>query len=266
MSDLDEILSSGRESAPVEATSTEQQEQTTEEHSQAPAEQEGERSEGGKVPVAALQKEREKEREKASKRYTEQVADFERRLAETNQAWERRFETLLSRVAPQEQPPAPPDYFEAPEAAIDHRVARVVHPLQQALVSQQEGISRLMASEKHGEQAVNEAYQALAARQGRADFEPLYRQIMSSPHPYGALVDWHKKEQALSKFGNDPEAFIEAEVTRRLAEKMAEIGEPPAQNRQAMPSNFATARNVGSRSGPAWSGPPSLADIFATRK
>jgi hypothetical protein len=30
-----------------------------------------------------------------------------------------------------------------------------------------------------------------------------------------------------------------------------------------MPSNIAGARNVGSRTGPAWSGPPSLQDIFA---
>ena len=35
-----------------------------------------------------------------------------------------------------------------------------------------------------------------------------------------------------------------------------------APRRRAMPSNFANARNVGARSGPAWSGPTPLDDIF----
>jgi hypothetical protein len=261
MAELDEIISSGSATAPtVEKETT----APVVEQEASQSETTDERTETGDtmVPVGALQKEREK-----AKRYTEQVAAFEQRLAEQDRAWQQRFDALQASLKqPASPPPQAPEFWEAPEQAIDYRLQQVVTPIQQQLVQQREQMSRMMASEKHGESAVNEAYQALASMQGAPEFGATYSQIMSSPHPYGALVDWHRKQQVMSEIGSDPAAYKEKLKAEVLAEMQASTGQQQAaQPAPAMPSNFATARNVGSRSGPAWSGPTPLQDIFARR-
>jgi hypothetical protein len=101
---------------------------------------------------------------------------------------------------------------------------------------------------------------------GSPDFPVAYRQIMSSPHPYGALVDWHRKQQVLSEIGSDPAAYKEKLKAEVLAELQGSGGvQQQRATPSAMPSNFATAPNRGARTGPSWSGPTPLADIFARK-
>lgn len=209
------------------------------------------------VPHEALHAEKQK-----VKRYTEQVADFERKLAEQNTAWERRFEQLIQTVRPQpqqEKPPAP-DFWENPDAYLTQKLT----PVQQQMQQQREEFSLMMANEKYGAEAVQEAYRAIASE---VEANPAARAhvqaIMQTPHPYGALVDWHRKRQAAAEIGDDPAAYRE----RLKAELLAEMqgAAPAAATPPVMPSNLAGARNVGSRSGPAWSGPQSLNDIFDRR-
>lgn len=79
-------------------------------------------SEGGKsVPIEALHAERQK-----TKRYTEQIADFDRKLTESNTAWERRINQLMERVAPQ---PEKPDFFVDPDAAVRAAIGPVVQQI-----------------------------------------------------------------------------------------------------------------------------------------
>ena len=70
----------------------------------------------------------------------------------------------------------------------------------------------------------------------------------------------------MAEIGSDPAAYKAKLAEEIRSQLMAEFqqGQQPAAQRAApvMPSNFATGRNVGARSGPAWSGPPSLDDIF----
>lgn len=259
MANLDEIFSSGGESAPaVQETQTQTEKQQPEAEATQEADAPDAEHEERGVPVAALQKEREKTR-----RYTEEVADLRRQMAESETRWQQRIEQLVQSIAPKQPEPKGPDFWEAPEGFVDSRLSAALTPIQQALMQQSERTSRMLAEEKFGADAVKQAFVALeTAVSSSPEGASAYRQIMASPHPYGALVDWHKKEALRQKIGDDPEAFIEAEIKRRLGE--ANGGQPPAQQSQAaMPSNFATARNVGNRSGPAWSGPAPLADIFA---
>lgn len=258
MADLDDILAGGA-SAP--ASETTQPEQQPAEPEQGDATQEG-ATEQGTVPVAALQAERAK-----AKRYTEAIADFDRRLQEQDARWAHRFEQLTASLQPKQPAPAAPDFWEDPQKATTGLVQEAITPIQQAMIAQREQMSLMFANEKHGPEKVVAATEALKALQSdRAQFDSVYRQIMASPHPYGALVEWHGKHQVLAKIGNDPEAYIEQEVQRRLAEMQKDSGQQQvAQAPAAMPSNFATARNVGSRSGPAWGGPTPLADIFSSR-
>lgn len=207
------------------------------------------------VPLAALQAERAK-----AKRYTEQVASFEEKLQEQDRNWKLRFDALADAIRP---PPNKPDFWENPEAAIEARLKESLGPVDQALARQRQEFSEMQAVATHGEDLVNAAYQAIAGLKSSNPqaFAADYQRIISSPHPYGALVQWHKQQQVLSEIGTDPAAYKEKLKKEVLAELNA--GKPPG---RTMPSNFAAARNAGNRSGPEWAGPQSIADIFARQE
>jgi hypothetical protein len=265
MSTLDEILS-GRE--PVAETTT--QETTT----QAPVEtQEAEAApeqtadetapaDGKPPPIGAI---RQAEREKATKRYTEQVADFDRRLAEQNTAWERRFTQLLDAVKQPAQQQPPPDFFENPNEA----VLRTVSPYIQHVRQQQAMFAEQLARVKYGDEVVDEAAQAYEQLASQNKVDPAdFHKISNSVNPYLEVVQWHKKRQASLEIGDDPAADKEKVKAELLAELQQQNGNgaAPAAPAPVMPSNLATARNVGARSGPAWAGPTPLNDIFSRKR
>jgi len=62
----------------------------------------------------------------------------------------------------------------------------------------------------------DEAYQAfMQAAQGDGGFARL---IVNSPNPGGAMVNWYKRAVTLARVGDDPEAFINTEIERRLSD------------------------------------------------
>jgi hypothetical protein len=93
------------------------------------------------------------------------------------------------------------------------------------------------------------------------------------------MVQWHKQKTALQEVGSDLEAYkarIKAEYLEELrtGRTMDEPRAETSRERQAtdrlhsgspMPSNLSSARNVGSRNGQAWTGPPSIKDLLANR-
>lgn len=254
---LDSILSGegAIASAPVEPTTTDSEVQQTTPEPQ--PEEGGEQGESGQttVPLAALKEERAK-----SKRYTEALADVERKLSEQNSAWERRFEQLVATIRQPQQQDDPPDFYSNPDAAIQQYLT----PLMQRVEGLSETMSRQFAVREHGEEATKSAY---AEMERRLASDPRtrgeYQRIMQSGDPWGELVRWHKREQLAAEIGNDPDAYKAKVKQELLAELQQQQGKPAAGNpAPVMPSNLATARNVGARSGPAWAGPTPLADIF----
>jgi hypothetical protein len=264
MQSLDNILAS-RETVPAQETQdqTTQAAEVTEAESteQATETTEGEPSKDGKPPIGAI---RQAEREKATKRYTEQVADFDKRLAETNAAWDRRFTQLLETVKPKAEPQPAPDIFENPSAFVHQQVNGPLTEMRQVLMHN----SRLIAEQRHSDDAVQAADDAFSRAVAARSIDPSdYQRVMNSPNPYDAAVKWHKRQQAQAEIGDDPAAFrtkVEAEIRAKL-EQEAQNGqtEQTTQTQQrVMPSNLAAARNVGSRAGPTWGGPKPLNDIF----
>lgn len=187
-----------------------------------------------------------------------------RAMKEANARLQAQHDAMMGTVgrafAPQQ--PAPPDWFQDPDAALRDRLS----PIEQAFAQQREQMSQLMAEEKHGREAVSAAMQAIqdeVARNPAARFE--VQRMMNSPHPYGALVDWHKQRNVLSEIGADPAAYREKVKAEILAEIQKTGVVPQASAAQpVMPSSFADQRNSGSRTGPGWAGPKPLQDIFAT--
>jgi hypothetical protein len=143
-------------------------------------------------------------------------------------------------------------------------------PLVQAQAEQREQFSLMMAAEKYGEQAVNDAFQWLAARKAAdpSNFQIDHQRIMATAHPYAALVKAHQQSQILGEIGNDPVSYKERLRAELLAELQSSDGFTPAGPGQrpatpaVMPSNFADARTAAPRN-VGWTGPPSLKDIFA---
>lgn len=259
MADLDSILSGKGAAASEPETVTEETPAVVE---QAQAEQvteqpEAEGQEQGQkmVPHEALHAEKQK-----VKRYTEQVAEFEKKMTEREAAWEKRFEQLLGAVKPQQPAVEEPKALEPWDEGYSDFIRK---PIEQQISQQREQVSQLLAVEKHGHEVVGAAWDALLKHPNN---KAIAAELMQSVHPWGSVVEWHKGEQERAELAN-PEAYkakIRAEIE---AEIRAEIQggnqqQQTQQPAQVMPSNLADARNVGSRSGPAWSGPASLNDIF----
>lgn len=215
------------------------------------------------VPHAALHASKEK-----VKRYTEEVVD----LRKSNEALQRQITEVLQRIpvpkkeAPQEQPK--PDWFENPEGATQHAVQQSVDPHFQRINQTLLANAQLVAGMKYGDDKVEAADKAFmdAVQSGKIDPAD-YQRVTTSPNIFAAAVQWHQRQQALTEIGDDPAAYrakVEAELLAKHGLTQNDNGQQQqASPAQAMPSNIAGARNVGSRTGPAWSGPPSLQDIFA---
>lgn len=215
------------------------------------------------VPHQALHAERQKVR-----RYTEEVADFRKALADTNAAFERRMAQLVEAIAPRQASPPVPDFFDNPQIATRHEVVQTVSPEFDRINQTLHSFARDQAVGRFEEAKVNEAEQAFLGALRAGQLDPAdYRRVVGSPNRYAEAVRWHQRQSARAEIGDDPSAYkarLEAELREKI---LSELGGAGAQRfALATPSNLAGARNVGSRSGPAWSGPASLNDIFDRRK
>jgi hypothetical protein len=263
---LDTILSQRGEAVPETQETNAQQSAETEQSKQSETEgqsQEGQ-GEGQKtVPQAALHEERAKVR-----RYTEEVAAIRQEIAQRDQAWEQRIAKLME--ARQQAPEPPPDWYLNPDDAFQQNLHKHLQPIvqhfeQQRQADQQrwEAASRDRAAERHGQETVDAAYHWMASR-NQADpmVQNLYQRIMTSHDPWGNLIKEYERETIAS----DPAAYEQKVREKVLAEIQQQNGNGAAQPQRVMPSNFAAARNVGNRSGPAWGGPPSINDIFNRKR
>lgn len=266
MNTLDNILSGSGEAVPetiekVEATNAVEASQSNEAATQeveTPEAEQGEPASDGQkqVPLAALHAEKQK-----VKRYTEQVASFENTLKEREAAWERRFTQLLETVKqpqPQEQQKGFYDY-ENPDEAVDSRLSKQINPIAQTVSQIQSQLFNLHAVQTYGAEKVSAFKDYVREQLGKGDpeIQALDALMSSSPDPMKVGLEWFEKRTF------DPEK----ERERIRAELLAEIQpseQPQAQQRPTvtLPTSLAGARNAGVRSGPAWSGPSSIDDIF----
>lgn len=217
------------------------------------------------VPKAALDEARSKVR-----RYTDEVGSMREELRRANDRAER-MERAWAQTQQQRQQQPPPDWYENPEGATVHAVRRHFGADFQRLQAQQQQYeqmlhanARIIAEGRYSEEEVGEAEQAFMDAIQSRSLEPAdYQKLVNSPNRYSAAVQWYRRQKAQREIGDDPAAFKE----RVRQEIMAELESGQGGNSgkaPVMPSNFASARNVGSRSGPTWGGPKPLSDIFKT--
>lgn len=215
------------------------------------------------------------ERQRVKRKYTDTVADFEKRLTDMNSGfetkltgalsendrkWQERFDNFARqfqqpRQEPKTEPEVVPDVFENPNGFLEHGVSKAIDPVNQRIARITETFSRRMAIKEHGEEKVTAAYRALdqAARSGNRDAIELVAKVKQSDDPFGDIVDWHSKSSIISEVGNDPAAFIQkrledalndpaflAKAAEKLGVKMP--GAKPSTQTQQLPSlNSVTA-------------------------
>lgn len=197
-------------------------------------------AEPGKVPQQALHAAREKEREARN-----EVDQLRQQLAVLNGQMQ-----MLSRSqAPQApQEPTKADFWEDPDGWGNS----LLSPIQQQMQQQNERWSRRFAEQQHGAETVNSAYQALGQAMQAGDPAAVaeFQRLKQSDHPFGDIVAWHKRQTTMSTVGDDPNAWFEAEMERRMAD--------PAFSAKYLERARTTAATNTNRSAPVTSLPPSL--------
>lgn len=199
---------------------------------------------GNKVPVGAVQEERAK-RQEAQRR----ADDLERQLAEL-----RGQVTLLTQQRqPAEQTPQqeqqPPALWDDPDGFIKSQLT----PFEKQMADMREFMSENMAVQQFGAEKVEAAKQAIERAARTPEGQQIVRQMMQSRHPYGDLMQWHQRQQALATVGNDPQAWLQAELEKRMAD--------PAFQAQVIERARGGAVQNGNRQQPVTSLPPSLSRI-----
>lgn len=165
-------------------------------------------------------------------------------------------------TAQPQQPPAKRELWDDPDGFVTDRLS----PVEQALQETRAEISHMRAVAEFGKESVISAHQAVeeAISRGELDKNTVNGQLAKSRDPVGDIIRWHKGQQAkanMQRIGNDPDAWLEAEMERRMADpsfqakvmERARAGvQPNGQNTQSPPvalppslSRISTGANTG---------------------
>lgn len=154
---------------------------------------------------------------------------------------------------PKEPPAPPPSVWEDEQAYGSHIVTAAV---QQANLNAKLDMSEMLT------------------RREKTDFEPmkakflqmaemnpvLAQQALSDPDPWGKAYQIAKNAATMEELGATDLETLKAQLREQLlAEAAANV---PISNNPTIPPSLTTARNVGARSGPGWSGPRPIEDLL----
>jgi hypothetical protein len=183
-----------------------------------------------RVPLRELLDEREKRQDAAR-----QLADRDQRIDYLTRLISQAQQQSQQQPGPQ-QPPA--DIWSDPDAYLNGRINPLAEQARDAIQQVKESTSRILATDKYGEEVVNTAFSELARQMqtGQGQFD--YQRIMASQHPYGELVKWHKAQTNLKAVGDDPNAWLEKQLEAKMNDpafqaKVIQL----AQQQQQQPSN-----------------------------
>lgn len=212
----------------------------------------------GQVPIQAVHAARDKARQAE-----DEAAALRREVAELRGAI-----STLNRPTPAQpaEPKPKASIWTDPDAFLAERLA----PVQQEAQQRHMLTSRMLASDKYGADTVKEADNALGAIMQQNPNDPdviaLQQRVMAAEHPYAELVTWHQRRKAMADIGDDPTTY-EARLREKIMAELATTSPAPTTTQQQpaaktpMPSNFASARSEGPRTGVVFEGPKPLSEI-----
>jgi len=198
----------------------------------------------GGVPVRAVQDEREKRQAAQQENETlkQQIAALQGQI------------DLLARHGqqpqqPKQEAPKPASLWDDPDAFLQAQI----NPVQSQLQETREMLWELQASQVHGADKVAAAKKAGEALFNTPQGAALAQQIMASGNPFDNLVKWHQQQETLARVGGDPEAWLNAELEKKMND--------PAFLAQAIERARASAVSNTSRSAPRTEFAPSLSSL-----
>lgn len=154
--------------------------------------------------------------------------------------------------AAQNPPAPPPDLWENPEGWQQHFGNQVVN---QASINANLNMSEMLARDKFDDfDDVKAEFLALAEQN-----PTLVRQAMQDAHPWRKAYQIAKNHRTMSELGATDLDAVRAKIREEIMAEMAASNVP---NNGGIPPSLSGERNVGSRGGPAWTGPKSLDDIL----
>lgn len=208
------------EAAPKQEVVAEQPEQTEEKEEAAP---ERERDEKGRfkakeearhdhrIPLRELLDEREKRQQIQA-----QFEAMQQQMAQ-RQAWEQQQQQLA------QQQQQLPDIFEHPEwyqqqvAMMPHMIQAHVNRMLQMQRLEVMGDINLQTVKSRDPETFDKAWQELERRTYGGDM--LWKQqILSSQAPGETLVSLYKREAAVQKVGDDPDAYVQKQIEARMSD------------------------------------------------
>jgi hypothetical protein len=154
----------------------------------------------------------------AERRAAVERADAAERRAQDFEHQARQFQAQLRQYT--EKPAEEIDPYVDPQKFRDQGVRQAIDPLAKQLADTREYFSRELATTKHGEEVVKEAYKAFetAVRAGDPRIADVANRVFGGhPDPFREIVGWHKRETAMTKIGGDPDKWFDAELERRAA-------------------------------------------------
>lgn len=252
MNELDEIMSDSGPSA--SEVQTEQPSQTRDESGRfAPAtpaavitdapvgeeHQQEEHHQQGGIPKERLKAEADKRREAeaSAEALRREIAELRGMVQASSQP--------KPQATQEERPPV--TIWDNPEEFLNSQLS----PVQQQMQEMREMMWESQAAGKHGADKIEAAKAAAQALAGTPEGRALHQQITSKGNPFDNLVAWHQQQQVFSRIGNDPDAWLEAELEKRLSD--------PAEQAKIMERMRQGA--TASRSQPLTNLPPSLSRL-----
>jgi len=180
---------------------------------------------------------------------------------ERRQRIEAEYNQLVQHLQQQQKPQGPETIFDAPDEYLNQRViAPLRQEMQMEMMRRTDLQSREFANVQFGEEAVNAALADISRIRQTPVGEGIFRQIMASGHPYGALVKWHNQVRAQQAIGNDPQAWLRQQ-------QQAWFNDPKVQEAMAQHLRQKYAKQQqqnGSGRPPDVSLPPSLSSVPST--
>lgn len=192
----------------------------------------------GTVPQGALHAERSKRQAAEAKLET-----FNREMQEMRQQIQR-----LSQPQTPQQEAAPVTIWDDPDAFLKNQLS----PIQTALLTQKAEFSRMIAVKDHGAEVFDAAESALEQAAATPEGQALIQKLQASAHPAEDLIKWHKQQQSMTRVGNDPDAWFQAEYEKRLSD--------PAEQAKIL-ERIRAGASPASRSNPITNLPPSLSRL-----
>lgn len=155
---------------------------------------------------------------------------------------------------PAQPPPKPVELWDDPDRFVGDRLS----PIQKELAETRAQVSHFAAVAEFGKEGVTAAHVAIkqAIASGELNGDAVNQQLAGSRDPVGDIVRWHQNQKTkanMQRIGGDPDAWLAAELEKRMAD--------PAFQAQVMERARGGAAPNGQAQTPLTQIPPSLSRI-----